>query len=203
MPFGTYAIVGEGAERIGVEEFRSAPGPAGWRYFSEVETRTPTPHRETIDLAIDADRRIAQVRIATGEHEIFLRPSPDGASLAGVRDGTAIEIPYGPAVHLDYFTPATNAITARRLDGTTEIDVVYLEPVTLEPSRVRQRYEALGPERVRTPVGSFDADRWRFTSLDSGWSSDLWVAGDIVVRYDGLFELARLDPGASGPWPVE
>ena len=48
-------------------------------------------------------------------------------------------------MHLDYFTPATNAITCRRLSETTEIDVVYLEPVTLEPTVVRQRYELHRP----------------------------------------------------------
>jgi hypothetical protein len=28
------------------------------------------------------------------------------------------------------------------------------------------------------------------------------VAGDLVVRYERLFELVWLDPGASGPRPV-
>jgi hypothetical protein len=51
-------------------------------------------------------------------------------------------------------------------------------------------------------VGAFDARRWRFTALESGWTADLWVAGDLVVRYERLFELAWLDPGASGPRPV-
>jgi len=79
---------------------------------------------------------------------------------------------------------------------------VYLEPVTLDPTRVRQRYELIGDERVDTSVGAFDATRWRFTALDSNWTSDLWVAGDIVVRYERLFELEWLDPGASGPRPI-
>ncbi len=125
---------------------------------------------------------------------------PAETRLTGFRDGRPIEIAYGP--HLDYFTPTTNAITTRRLAGTTEIEVVYLEPVTLEPSRVRQRYELVGDERVDTAVGAFDATRWRFTALSSGWTSYLWVAGDIVVRYERLFELEWLDPGASGPRPI-
>ncbi|MGZ8629081.1 MAG: hypothetical protein ACXWYN_10215, partial [Actinomycetota bacterium] len=113
-----------------------------------------------------------------------------------------IELEYGPELHLDYFTPATNAIAAHRLTGTTAIDVLYLAPLTIEPSRVRQRYELIGDERVETPVGAFDARRWRYTSLDSGWTADLWVAGDIVVRYERLFDLIWLDPGASGPHPI-
>ena len=105
-------------------------------------------------------------------------------------------------MHLDYLTPAMNAITAQRLEGTTEIDVVYLEPVTVEPTLVRQRYELLGPEEVETPVGRFRSDRWRYTALESGWTSDLWVAGDVVVRYDRAFELISYEPGASGPVPT-
>jgi hypothetical protein len=200
MPFGRYTVLGDGGEAVGTEEFRCAPGPMGWRYFSEVETADPSPHHETIDVAVDASWRIANVRVATGGHELLLRPGVD--ALTGYRDREAIEVPYGPDDHLDYFTPATNAITARRLAGTAEIDVVYLAPATLEPSRVRQRYELLGDERVETPVGAFDATRWRFTALDSGWTADLWVAADLVVRYERLFELVWLDPGASGPWPA-
>ena len=105
-------------------------------------------------------------------------------------------------MHLDYLTPAMNAITAKRLAETTEIDVVYLEPVTLEPTRVRQRYELLGTEEVETPVGRFRAHRWRYTALESGWTSELWVAEDVVVRYDRAFELIGYEAGATGPVPV-
>jgi hypothetical protein len=174
----------------------------GWRYFSQVEATEPSLHHETLDFAVDADWRIARVRIATGEHDILLQPVPDGATLTGYRDNEPIEIPYGLDIHLDYLTPATNAITARRLTGTTEIEVVYLEPVTLEPTRVQQRYQLIGDEHVVTSVGTFDASRWRFTALDSGWTADLWLAGDTVVRYERLYELNWLDPGVSGPRPV-
>jgi Putative glycolipid-binding len=203
MPFGRYTVFDDGGNPVGIEEFRCAPGPMGWRTFSQVQTSVPSPHAETLDVAVNADWRIARVRIDTGEHDLLLEPNAAGDALTGYRDRRPIELAYGPDDHLDYFTPATNAITTRRLTGTAEIDVVYLEPVTLQPSRVRQRYELIGDERVETPVGAFDATRWRFRALGSGWTSDLWVAGDIVVRYERLFELEWLDPGASGPRPVE
>ena len=76
--------------------------------------------------------------------------------------------------------------------------MVYLEPVTLTPSRVRQRYERLGFETVATPAGRFEADRWRFTDVASGWTAGLWLAGDVVVAYERLFELAWYEPGANG-----
>ena len=196
MPLGRYTVLDDDGEPVGTEEFRCAPGPMGWRYFSEVQT----DHHEIVDVAVDADWRIARVRIDTGDHDILLEPRGD--VLTGYRDRQEIEIPYGSADHLDYFTPATNAITVRRLDGTAVIEVVYLEPVTLTPSRVRQRYEALGADAVDTPVGRFEADRWRFTDVASGWTADLWVAGDVVVAYERLFELAWYEPGANGARPV-
>lgn len=200
MPFGRYTVFGDDGEPVGTEEFRCASGPMGWRYFAELETTDPLPHHETLDVAVDADWRIARVRIQNPEHEVLLEPGPD--VLTGWLDRKPVEIPYGRDMHLDVFTPATNVISVRRLSGSAEIDVVYLAPYTLEPSRVRQRYERVGDERVETPVGAFDATRWRFTALDSGWTADLWVAGELVVRYERLFSLEWLDPGASGPTPI-
>lgn len=182
MPAGMYTILGDDGERVGTEEFRCAPGPMGWRYFSEIDTAGHGQHHETFDVVVDTDWRIARVRIDTGERQTLLEPT----------DGE----------HVEYLTPATNLITTKRLVGTAEIDVVFIEPFTLEETRDRQRYELRGPEIVETPVGRFDAVRWTHASLDSGWTSDLWVAGDVVVRYDRVFELQRYEPGASGPRTV-
>ena len=200
MPSGRYTVLGGDGTPVGTESFRCAPGPMGWRYFSEVDTTDPTRHHEVIDVVVGSDWRIARVRIDTGGHDLLLEPRGD--VLAGYHDGDALEVPYGPDMHLDYFTPATNAVTTRRLTATTEIGVVYLAPMTLEASRLEQRYELRGPDRVQTPVGTFDAVRWTFTALDSGWTSDLWVAGDTVVAYERLFELAWYEAGASGAAPV-
>lgn len=197
MPVGRYTIIGDDGSPVGTEGFRCAPGPLGWRYFSEIETVEHGEHRETVDVAVDATWRIARLRIETGAHQILLEPRAE--TLSGSMDGEPFELAWGPDDHLDYLTPVTNLLTTRRLTGTAEIDVAYLAPVTLEPSRVRQRYERIGAETVETPVGRFDATRWRYTALDSGWTSDLWVAGDVVVRYDRIFELVEYEAGATGP----
>jgi hypothetical protein len=196
VPEGRYAVSDGEGNVVGSEDFRCAPGPAGWRYVAAIATEGAPP--TALDLIVDVDWRVALVRIDNGSHELLLEAHGQD-TLRGARDGEPIDVPYGRDLHLDVFTPATNAVTVHRLDGTTEIDVVYVDPEELRPSRVRQRYELRGDERVATPVGSFDATRWTFTSLDSGWSADLWVAGDVVVRYERLFELERYEPGASGP----
>lgn len=197
MPAGTYRIIGDHDEPVGTETFRCAPGPAGWRYFAEIDTTEHGRHHEVVDIVVDADWRIVRARIDTGEHQLLLEPSH--GAFTGSRDGEPLDLPWAVDDHLDYLTPATNLITSHRLEGTAEIDVVFIEPFTLEPVRERQRYELQSEDEVQTPVGRFAATRWTYTSLASGWTSDLWVAGDMVVRYDRLFTLERYDPGANGP----
>jgi hypothetical protein len=200
MPIGRYRVLdGEGIA-VGTEEFRSAPGPAGWRYVASITTTVPEPHGELVDLVVDRSWRPVRLRIDTGAHQLLA--SPRGDRLTGVLDGEPLDVGFGPEIELDYLSPSFNAVTARRLGRTAEIDVVYLEPVTCRPAPVRQRYELLGEEVVGTPVGRFRADRWRYTSLDSGWSGLLWVAGDVVVRFENLFELEEYQSGESGPVPT-
>jgi hypothetical protein len=201
MPIGRYSVMDGDGNAVGTEDFRSAPGPAGWRYFSDVQTIHPEPHHEVIDLVADSAWRPVRTRINTGSHEILLMA--DTERLTGYRDGLALEVAWGPNVELDYASPAYNVVTAHRLGSrTAEFDVVFLQPVTCQPVMERQRYEHLGEEEVATPAGRFASVRWRYTALSSGWSRELWIAGDVVVRYDGLYELESYDPGASGPRPL-
>src|SRR5919106_3958100 len=80
-------------------------------------------------------------------------------------------------------------------------EVLYLEPVTCLPRRERQRQELLGRRRSPRRFGRFSARRWRYTALRTGWTRSLWVAGDLEVSYEGLYELAAYEPGQSGPFP--
>jgi hypothetical protein len=50
-------------------------------------------------------------------------------------------------------------------------------------------------------VGRFEARAWRYRAVESGFTKRLWVAGDIVVAYEDVFELAAYQPGLSGPFP--
>jgi hypothetical protein len=199
MPIGKYSVQDGDGRPVGTEEFRCAPGPAGWRYVATIVTSDPEPHREVVDFVVDHGWRPVRLRIDSGEHQLVL--SMAGDRLSGHRDGKPIEVPFGPEVEIDYLSPCFNAVTARRLDRTQEIEVVYLEPVTIEPVGARQRYERGAEEDSDTPAGRFRARKWTYTSLDSGWSRPFWLAGDVVVRFQDLFELEEYEPGASGPAP--
>lgn len=199
MPTGRYIVLGEDGAPIGEESFRCAPGPAGWRYVSDIRLDVPEPHVERVDLAVDSGWRPVRLRVATGSHELVLRFT--GEHAAGLLDGEPLDLPWGTHVELDYASPAFNGVTANRLGRTAEFDVLFLDPVTCLPHLERQRYEPIGEEDVTTPVGVFTARRWLFTSLSgSGFTAPFWVAGDVVVAYEGVFELAGYEPGA-GPVP--
>ncbi len=200
MPSGRYTVMDGDGNPVGAEDFRCVPGPMGWRYFSDIETTVPEPHHEIVDLAVDTTWRPVRTRIDTGSHDILL--TVEGDRLAGFLDRQPIAIPWGPDLELDYLSPAFNAVTANRLRATAGIEVVFLEAVTCEPRSERQRHELRGHEEVATPVGRFAARRWRYTALSTGWSRDLWVAGDVVVAYEDLFALEWYDPGATGPKPL-
>lgn len=200
MPTGVYTVMDGDGNAVGTEEFRCAPGPAGWRYFSTIETSVPQPHRETVDLVVDNGWLPVRLRIDTGSHRIDLAAEP--GRLAGTLDDEPLEVPWDRPLDLDYLSPAFNAVTARRLGRTADIEVVFLQPVTCVPRRESQRYQLLGEGEVPTPVGRFAARRWRYTALSTGWSRELWVAADLVVAYEGLFELTAYDPGPRGPFPL-
>jgi hypothetical protein len=185
---------------VGAEEFRCAPGPAGWRYFASIETSVPEPHRETVDFVVDDRWLPVRLRIDTGSHDVDL--TAEEPRLIGTRDGEPLEIAWEGRLDLDYLSPSFNAVTANRLGRTEEIRVVYLDPVTCEPHVVPQRYELGDEEEVNTPVGRFRAARWRYTGLSTGWTGPLWVAGDIVVAFENVFELAAYEPGPRGPFPL-
>lgn len=201
MPVGRYRVMDGEGRAVGIEEFRCAPGPAGWRYFSDIETSEPEPHRERVDFVVDGEWRPVRLVVQTGSHSLVLEAAGD--ALVGERDGEAIDLPFGPEMEIDYLSPAFNAVTANRLTGTTEIEVVYLEPVTCQPVPMGQRYELLEAEdRVETPVGTFAAARWRYTALPTGWTRTIWVAEDVVVAYPGVFELEVYEAGSRGPFPA-
>jgi hypothetical protein len=200
MPAGRYTVFDGDGRPVGTEEFRCAPGPAGWRYVSTIAMSGPEPHGEIVDLVVDSGWRPVRLRIETGSHQLLA--GFRGDRFEGTLDGGRLEVPFGPDVELDYRSPCFNAVTALRLGGTAEIEVIYLEPVTCDPVPVRQRYQLHGEEEVETPVGRFRATRWQFTALDSGWSRPLWVAGEVVVAYEDLFVLAEYEPGPRGPFPL-
>ena len=187
---------GRAGNAVGTEEFQAAGAPAGRRYFSTVNARGPEPHSEVIDIVSDGASRPVRVRIDTGSHAILL--APGGGSLSGTWTGIQCRSSGDRTC-----TATISLLRSARLPpigwgAPRTFEVLYLEPVTCLPRRERQRQELLGRRRSPRRFGRFSARRWRYTALRTGWTRSLWVAGDLEVSYEGLFELRRKSRGRAG-----
>ena len=193
MPSGLYRLFDDDGELIGTEQFRAAPGPMGWRYFSTVQHGSGTTN---VDLSVDSQWRPVRVRIQTPSHHLLL-------SLGGtLLDERPLDVSFDQeTMTIDYPSPCFTLATARRLGGPAEIDAVSLDPETLLPTHEQHRYEAGDEEEVSTPVGRFRARAWRHAAPRPRFSRALWIAGDVVVAGDGI-ELSAYDPGGQGPRPL-
>jgi hypothetical protein len=186
VPSGLYRLA-DGA----TEQFRCAPGPMGWRYFSTVQSAAGVSH---VDLSVDAGWRPVRVRIQTPDHHLLL--SARGSILD---DEQLVVSLTGDAV--DFASPCFPLATVRRLSGSGEIDAIVIDGETLQPSTEQHRFEMGEEEEVATPVGQFVARAYRHIAPRPHFSRVLWIAGDVVVAGDGL-ELTAYDPGGQGPQPL-
>lgn len=197
MPLGRYRVTDGAGAPVGTEEFRCAPGPMGWRYFSQISADDPERPDATVDIVVDAAWRPVRARIEIGAHSILVTAEP--TRLTGFLDREPIEIPWGPRTELAYASPGFDAVTLRHREEADEFDVVVLDTLTCAPRRERRRCAPLGDGAVDTPVGRFAARRWRLDTPGAEGTRELWCAGDVVVHEDGRYELATYDPGVSGP----
>jgi hypothetical protein len=187
MPSGLYRRSDERGD-VASEQFRCAPGPMGWRYFSTVQDDRGTTN---VDLSVDSQWRPVRIRIQTPTHHLLLSARGsmlDDAQIDVLLDGVAVDFP----------SPCFPLTTARRLSGSGETEVLAIDGETLQVSRQTHRYEAGDEEDVSTPVGRFRARAWRHVAPRPHFSRGLWIAGDVVVSGDGI-ELSAYDPGGHGP----
>jgi hypothetical protein len=194
MPSGLYRLFDVDGAAIGTEQFRCAPGPMGWRYFSTVQDARGVTN---VDLSVDASWRPVRVRIQTPEHHLLV--SARAGQFVGILDDEDLELPFDQATRtIDYPSPCFPLVTALRLGSTAEIDAVSFDLETLSGQAEHHRYEAGDSEEVATPVGRFSARAWRHIAPRPRFSRALWIAGDVIIAGDGL-ELAAYDPGGRGP----
>ncbi|MEX2421192.1 MAG: hypothetical protein WD670_05175, partial [Actinomycetota bacterium] len=156
---------------------------------------------EIVDLSVDADWRPRRLRIGSGEHHLILQFA--GGSFVGARDDEQLQL--AQLVDVGYRSPGFAATTANRLlhEGivSADLEITQVAASTLELGTSRQRFERLGDEVVTTPVGRFDATRWRHTDLDSEVAGEFWTGGAIILAYPGVLELREYDPVGAGPFP--
>jgi uncharacterized protein len=91
-------------------------------------------------------------------------------------------------------TPFTNTLPIRRMEllpgQAYELTVAYIAVPEMETKPVRQRYTCL---EVR-PYGKL----YRYESLSSGYTTELWVDNDgLVIDYPGVFKRVWTQEGTA------
>ena len=187
---------------MGTEEFHTAPGVAGTRWFSTIRFDDVSVGEEIVDISVDSKWQPVRIRIQTPDHHLILQRS--GANLVGARDEEMLDL--GPGADYCYRSPAFRAAIINRLavgsPDIADIAVTSIGPGSLELSTSDQRYERVGTGEITTPGGRFDATRWHVSDRDTGREGDLWISGAVVLTFPGVAELLHFDPARSGPFPL-
>lgn len=186
MPSGTYVVAGR------PEAFSCAPGPAGWRYTSDV-----------LDLACDRQFRTARVQVRAGE--AWVRGGrtvlDDGAPVLSWVTAGVGEERHALAEVVDADSPGALVALVRRAAATGRADA------GADLSAVRFCAPALGGLSVRLHVvragiethEGLLTERWHVDDVDAGTRTTAYVSGDVVLwaMRDGEepweVELADLD----------
>ncbi|TMK51064.1 MAG: hypothetical protein E6G59_09200 [Actinobacteria bacterium] len=101
------------------EQFRCAPGPMGWRYFSTIQDARGATN---VDLSVDAAWRPVRVRILTPEHHVLM------SARGSIQDDEPLDVPFDPeTITVDFGSPCFPLATARRLGGSGEIDATVID----------------------------------------------------------------------------
>ncbi|WP_117593901.1 putative glycolipid-binding domain-containing protein [Haloprofundus halophilus] len=136
-------------------------------------------------LDCDADGRVRSVSVESFDGEAGLELAADGEGRWTDGDGAPIPELDG-CLDVDISaTPFTNALPIRRLNlasgESATLSMVYVSVPAFEVSAVQQRYTCLDPVDA-------DGGRFRYESLTSGFSAEIPVDSEGVVRdYPDLF----------------
>lgn len=196
-----------GADLVGRETWRLGRAGGARQYHATIARTAPVEHTQTLRLDLTGDHLPAALAIHVdlpgGSETVAGEFAPGRWTFRIRRTGVEVvhEVEADPASHLDYLSPVFNTATLLRLDldvgEEDDIVAVYLEPVgpaSFTPRLVRQRYERLSDGAITVVAGTFAAERYRYTNLETGWTGE--IAADefgTVLRYPGVCELASYE----------
>jgi hypothetical protein len=192
VPRGSYDHLDGGAER-----FQCAPGPAGWRYVSE---RSDGLHT---DLTVDARWCPARMELRTADW--LVRGGLTGADLLWLRSPAGSGPPLDAPGATEHATRASGFLgdspgflvaVARSLrleeGARAEVWLVRVAGPQLAALTVPQRWRLAGTTRHGTDLGPLPVERYEVTDLATGETTDVHLAGDVVLTAPGI-ELTTLE----------
>lgn len=193
MPRGTYVHLEDQVE----ERFQCAPGVGGWRYVGERADGLRT------DLTVDS--RWRQIRVQVGAGELVVRGGAAGHEMLWVRAG--VEHAAEAAGFLGD-SPGFLVAVARslRLDpgGHAVVRLVRLGGLALAALTITQRWRYAEVTEYETELAPLPVDRFDVTDLATGETTEVHLAGDVVLAAPGI-ELTELEspPHLGGKEPLE
>jgi hypothetical protein len=215
VPRGTYHHLDPGGILAGVEVFSCAPGPAGWRYVSQVYDADSVPLGR-VDVTVDERWRQVRVQVSAGgwtlrggvvgPDAVWVRdPAEVGATVAtgagGAGGGGAAE-QVARAAGFTGRSPAFTVVTARLLGlGLLDRRRVRLVGVT-EPACVAlpvdEGWALVDVTEHDTETGPLRIERYEVADLATAERRVVHLAGDVVVEAPGL-DLVDLESPPNQP----
>lgn len=193
MPRGRYLVGGR------LEAFSSAPGPAGWRYVSDV-----------LDLVCDASFR--PVRFAVTHGHSWVRGgglrADDGTGVLEWAHAAAPEAVRRAAVSA-VLTPSAGSLVAlvRGVAGAgsepvrEQVAVVVVDDSALATLTARRVLSRVAAHEHDAPLRPLLVETWHVDDPDTGRRRVVHLAGDVVLAAEGGdepdIELTDLE---SPPW---
>ena len=193
MPRGTYLVAGRS------EAFSCAPGPAGWRYVSDV-----------LDLACDDTFGCVRFEVRAGN--VWARGGrktlDDGQRvLAWECSAEPDRERVAPVTALDGQSPGflvalLRAVAAPGASAVQRVvPVVRFDEPVLAGLGGRRVVARVGAERHDAPHGKLLVEQWHVDDPDDGTRRIVHLAGDVVLAAEGggaLVELAALESPPTG-----
>jgi hypothetical protein len=185
MPRGTYHHLDPDGSLVGVEVFSCAPGPAGWRYVSQLYDEAQRPLGR-LDLTVDDSWR--QVRVLVTRGDTTLRGGIVGPDAVWVRDDGAEQSEQ--AVGFTGASPAFAVVTARllRLDllDRRRLHLVRVtEPAAL-PLAVDEGWALVDRTTHEQDGAMLDVERYEVADLATAERRVVHLAGDVVLDAPGV-----------------
>lgn len=208
MPSGRYSLYDLHDDTpLGEEHFSCAPGPAGWRYTSQLLT-TEGALGGSVDLTLDSLGRPLRLQLRSGDWQVR-GGMLDG--LAWVRtDATDPEATHATEGHERAHTftgrsPAFLVAAARLLrlqpGGRARLRLVALTEPVLAPRTLDQGWSLDGIETHATDSGPLSVERYTVADLETGEQHAVHLAGDVVLSAPGV-ELEALDAPPNQQFPT-
>jgi hypothetical protein len=200
VPRGSYVHLAAGTQ----ERFQCAPGPAGWRYVSD---RSDGLHT---DLTVDS--RWCPVRMELRSRDWLVRGGLTGPELLWLRSPAGSGAPSldspGTTEHATRAagflgdSPAFLVAVARSLrlaeGAQAEVRLVRVGGPHLAALTVPQRWRLAEITRHDTDLGPLPVERYEITDLATSETTDVHLAGDVVLAAPGI-ELTDLDTPPTSP----